>query len=265
MIFYAEDNWTPLEDNPFSNDGQYGENWSAFVYDDNIDYYTNIFQGAKVYTLRVSPKIDLKYERLSDFVVYEVGYNRNLIIKCIEADRKHIKKIIDEIQYNNSTSVRETDPKWMVHSTTKELWKSIEETGSLLSPSELKKRNIRVKEIGLKALMEPKDYSDYIMLDVLNGCGEIVVNSRQLGYVCVDPDVPYTPGVRLYFDAHRIIEDGLATRDGVHLLKVKRELPLERYLVSLVEKDLLEPKDLWTPTTYTEAANNYILCIRGQS
>ena len=31
-----------------------------------------------------------------------------------------------------------------------------------------------------------RDYSEYIMLDVLNGCGEIVVNSRQLGYVCTD-------------------------------------------------------------------------------
>lgn len=259
MIYYAEDNWTPLKNNPFSDDGQYGENWSAFVYDAHIDYCTNMLNGAKVYTLRVSPEFDFQHERLFDFVRYETSYNRNLIIKSIEIEGGHIKKSIDELEYDDLTKVRETDPKWMVHSSTKELWKSIKETGSLLSPSELKERHIEVKEIGLKALMEPKDYSEYIMLDVLNGCGEIVVNSRQLGHVCTDPNASYNPGIRLYFDAHRIIEDGLATRDGLHLLKVKKELPLERYLVGVIEKDLLEPKDVWTPTTYTEAANNYFL------
>nr|WP_312577156.1 hypothetical protein [Sedimentibacter sp.] len=259
MIYYADENWSPLNDNPFSCDGHYDENWSAFIYDVKVEYYTNIFEGAKVYTLRVSPKIDFKYERLLDFVCYEVGYKRNIIIKVIATEKRYIKKIIDELQCDNSTIVRVTDPKWMVHSTTKELWKSIEKTGSLLSPSELRKRNIVVSEIGLKSLMEPKDYSDYIMLDSLNGCGEIVVNSRQLGYVCVDADVPYNPGVRLYFDAHRIIEDGLATRDGLHLLKVKKELPLERYLKSVVEKDLLEPKEVFTPTIFTEMSNNYFL------
>ena len=53
-------------------------------------------------------------------------------------------------------------------------------------------------EIGLKMLLEPMDYSDYVMLDVLEGCGELVVNSRQLGYVCTDPNIPYSPGIRLY-------------------------------------------------------------------
>ena len=68
MIYYADNNWTPLEENPFSGDGCYGENWSAFIYDGKVEYYTNIFQGAKVYTLRISPKIDFKHERLLDFI-----------------------------------------------------------------------------------------------------------------------------------------------------------------------------------------------------
>ncbi|WP_373844890.1 hypothetical protein [Clostridium sp.] len=70
-----------------------------------------------------------------------------------------------------------------MHSTTIEAWQSIREMGVLLAPSELKKLNKTIIEIGLKPLLEPKDYSDYVMPDILNGCGEIVVNSRQLGYV----------------------------------------------------------------------------------
>jgi hypothetical protein len=34
-----------------------------------------------------------------------------------------------------------------------------------------------------------KHYSDYVMLDVPDGCGELVVNSRQIGYICVDPNI----------------------------------------------------------------------------
>ncbi|MFL0198861.1 hypothetical protein ACJDU8_25415 [Clostridium sp. WILCCON 0269] len=95
------------------------------------------------------------------------------------------------------------------------------------------------------------------MLDILNGCGEIVVNSRQLGYVCVDPNMLYNPGIRLYFDVHKIIKDGLGTRDGVHILKVKKKLPLNKYLVQVVSKKCLDYKDTWTPTTYTKYSNRF--------
>lgn len=59
------------------------------------------------------------------------------------------------------------------------------------------------------------------MLDVLEGCGELVVNSRNLGYVCTDPHVMYIPGVRLYFDVRKMVSDKIVTRDGLHLIKVK--------------------------------------------
>ena len=127
------------------------------------------------------------------------------------------------------------------------------------APSELKKRNITVKEFGIDVFMEPKDYSGYIMLDILNGCGELVVNSRQLGYVCTDSDVPYNPGVRLYFDGYKIIRDGLTVRDGLHILKVKKELPLKEYLTMAVTEDMSLSREIWTPTTYTEWANKHFL------
>ena len=87
--------------------------------------------------------------------------------------------------------------RYMVHSTTLRPWESIQEKGALLPPNLLKKNGIQIHEIGLKPMLEPKDYSGYVMLDVLNGCGELVVNSRNRGFVCPGPNAEYTPGVRL--------------------------------------------------------------------
>jgi len=110
-------------------------------------------------------------------------------------------------------------------------------------------------EIGLKPMLEPPDYSDYIMLDVLNGCGELVVNSRQLGYVCTDPNALYAPGIRLYFDVRKMIRDKIAVRDGLHLLKVKDRLSLADYLIAAISAEDFPEAMKWTPTLFTEKAN----------
>lgn len=68
------------------------------------------------------------------------------------------------------------------------------------------------------------------------------------------------PQVRMYFDAHKIIKDGLAVRDGVHILKVENILDLSKYLLlSVFEKDVILPngKQYWTPALFTEAANGF--------
>lgn len=96
------------------------------------------------------------------------------------------------------------------------------------------------------------------MLDVLDGCGELVVNSRQLGYVCLDSNIEYIPGVRIYFNAYKIIADGLATRDGLHVLKVFERLPLDKYMVMAIDDSMLS-KQGWTPTAYTYRSNEYFL------
>ncbi|ADL53078.1 hypothetical protein [Clostridium cellulovorans] len=259
MIYYANSEWSPLKSNPFSVDGQYGESWSAFIYDEEIQYYSNVVHKTKVYCLKVSPDLDKDFQRIIDFVKYETYHKRNVIIKVHKKLRPSIEAVLRNNFADNDTAIRETDPRWVVHSTTKDSWEEIKKSGFLYSPSELKRMNILVKEIGLKELVEPKDYSDYIMFDILNGCGEIVVNSRQLGYVCTKPDIPYNPGVRLYFDAYKIIKDGLAVRDGLHIIKVKEKLHFQEYLAMAVTADISTTRELWTPTTYTEWANRYFL------
>jgi hypothetical protein len=256
-IYKAPIGWNPTELNPFTSMGDYGKEWSAFIYDEEIRHYSNIYDGTMVYVLRVNLEMDSKYKRLFDYLTYEIRHGRNVILsmpECIDFDE--ILALFGSFLSDNQ--FRERDEKYLVHSTTKESWDSIKKSGVLLSPNELKKQGINILEIGLKPMLEPDDYSDYVMLDVLAGCGELVVNSRQLGYVCTNPDIEYTPGVRLYFDAEAIIKDGLGIRDGLHILKIKDKLQLNKYLLEWVSAESFQKKD-WTPSTFTNEANKYFL------
>ena len=256
-IYKAPIGWNPTELNPFTQMGNYGKEWSAFICDEEIRHYSNIYDGTMVYVLRVNPETDSKYERLFDYLTYETKHRRNVILSLPEyIDFDEVLEMFDSFPSDNQ--FRGVDEKYLVHSTTKEYWDSIKKSGVLLSPNELKKQGINILEIGLKPMLEPGDYSDYVMLDVLAGCGELVVNSRQLGYVCTNPDIEYIPGVRLYFDAEAIIKDGLGTRDGLHILKIKDKLPLDKYLLEWVSAESFQKKD-WMPSTFTNEANKYFL------
>ena len=48
-IYKAPTGWNPTELNPFTTIGHYGKEWSAFIYDEEIQHYSNIFDGTKVY------------------------------------------------------------------------------------------------------------------------------------------------------------------------------------------------------------------------
>lgn len=254
MIYVADSRWYPTDTNPFKEDGTYGSDWSAFIYDLDISYFTNVYPDAKLHVLRFSPAADKEHIRFFDFLSYELSYNRNVIIKV----SKGISAEDLLTQYKTAPheiTFRSTDEEYMVHSTSLLTWEYIKKDKSLLSPNMLKADGREVMEIGLKPMLEPPDYSDYIMLDVLNGCGELVVNSRQLGYVCTDPNALYTPGIRLYFDVRKMIRDNIAVRDGLHLLKVKNCLPLADYLLAAISSEDFQEEMKWTPTLFTEKAN----------
>ncbi len=261
MIYIANDNWNPTNQNPYIPDGTYGSTWSSFIYDQTINITTNVYDNAKVYVVRVSPESDMAFTRLFDFLYYEESYGRNVILKLTPG--MYAADILNRYSNANHNVVyRDTDVPFMVHSTTLANWSSIQHDGSIVSPNMLRQMGKPVSEIGLKQLMEPEDYSDYVMLDIPNGCGEIVVNSRQLGYICLDPNALYNPGVRLYFDVKQIISDKIAVRDGLHILKIKDMLPLNKYLIAAITaKDFPSNID-WTPTLFTEMANQYFTTMK---
>ncbi|WP_242867816.1 hypothetical protein [Clostridium sp. Marseille-P299] len=116
MIYIADSTWYPTDKNPFTLDGTYGEKWSAFIYDLNITYFTNVYSNSKLHVLRFSPDADKEFLRFFDFLNYELSYQRNVILKVCEGmDAKSLvlqfSKASHEIIYRNS------EERFMVHST----------------------------------------------------------------------------------------------------------------------------------------------------
>lgn len=258
-IFFPPKDWTPEKNNPFVQNGIYDGGWSLFNLNRDLrGKYGISKQGQGIFTLSVNPNFDDWIFRLGDFIQYETYYGRKVIIHIPEI--KNPKIIINEVIKSKfrEKRVRYTDEKWLVHSTLLDSWKLIKESGQIKSLRKLNKDGINIIGIGIEPFGEPEDYNDYVMLDTVNGCSELVVSSRQKGRICTNGDVEYAPQVRMYFDAHKIIEDGLGVRDGVHVLKIYKSLPLKPYLKQIYfEKDIpyIKGRKSWTPTLFTEEAN----------
>lgn len=198
MIYIADSEWNPALPNPFTENGTYGEDWSSFIYVDSISSFSNVYPGTKVYVLCFSPAADIEYLRLFDFLRYELSYRRNVIVKF--GGGMNAGEILNRFEQADSVVTwRTADGEVLVHSTTLPAWEQIQRDGGLYSPNLLKKNGKAICEIGLAPMLEPKDYSDYMMLDMPDGCGELVVNSRNLGTVCTDPNVMLYSGGSVVF------------------------------------------------------------------
>ena len=234
--------------------------FSLFKVDTGIQGYIMGKSVCGCYSLTVNPK-DVDFaDRLIDFIRYENAHGRCVYILSPDYDVSEILR-----QHEPVEGLRKTDLPYATHSTTLTAYGSIVREGCLKSAAHLRREGIAQKAIGLFPLGEPDDYLDYVMFAPMDGWGsaiEIVVNSWLRGEVCYDPQAPYTPQARMYFDAHKIITDGLAVRDGVHSLKVYDSLLLKDYLLLTVfEKDVMLPaaSDYWTPTNFTDQANEFFL------
>jgi len=192
---------------------------------------------------------------VADFIRYENAHGRKVRFRPRNFDPSEALNSVPD----SGSVLRPSDPRYVIHSTTLEAYEKIIQDGQLKSTSQLRKEGKVQQAIGFLPLGEPLDYLDHVMFGGFGGPGgEVVVNSHLRGKPCFDPNVPYEPQARMYFDAHKIIKDGLAVRDGTHMLKVYGALPLEGYLLRTVfAGDVTLPigADHWTPTLFTEAAN----------
>lgn len=126
--------------------------------------------------------------------------------------------------------LRPGEPEVLIHSTPADCWDAICQDGQLKSWSILKEQGaLQEREPIGAGLGDPEDFRRYIMLGT-GITGEIIVSSRQKGYICMDPCAEYRTGARLYFDGKRMARDGLLLRDGCHI-KVRDRLPLKPYLL----------------------------------
>ncbi len=260
----APERWTYGDPNPFTSDGAYGTEWTCFCVspDQECELWTG--RGTDpdgLFLVSIRPDVEDLDNRLADFLRYENRQGRRVIVSFPE--REDADAIISRALAATPPEnvVRSTDPKIVVHTTTLDAWESIRRDGMLKSLARLKAEGLVCgdSEVDRYRMYEPEEYVDNIMLGAIESTWpELVVLSKTTGAFVGDPDTPYEPGCRLYFDNHRIIESGLGERDGLHLVKIRSELPLDPFLVATITADDADPERLmsrWTPALFVQRAD----------
>jgi hypothetical protein len=258
----APDGWTPEDPNPFAADGQYGPGWSSarIVHEDEPGaLLANGTSPSGLYGFIAGSTLPDLEQRLADFLAYETAHGRAVIVSCPPGG--DAQSFVQEalVATGELPDVRPDDPRWLVHSTRAEAWPAIRECGELRAAAQQGESRLGVGQVA--DFREPDDYAEYVMLGTVDStASEAVVASRAAGRMVLDPDIPYAPGLRLYFDAHAIIRDGRATRDGLHPLKIRERLPLVPYLVCAAGVAQVDPQGTtaeWTPRLFAELTNAY--------
>jgi len=260
--------WEPSHPNPLTPDGTYGRGWGSFcVLDRDDDTFatgggTDAPSGAQA-----GKRVPDLARRLCDFIRYERSHGRQVIVAAPEGF--DIDAMIGSAweATADKRAIRADDPTVVVHSTSQDAWPRIQRDGILKSATRLLEEGYvpaaspdDLSAVSQYQQYEPEEYADHIMFGhVGNPVVECVMASKQCGDFRLDPDAGYTPGVRLYFDLHTIIRDGLGVRDGLHLVKVRNHLPLTPYLLGVVGVEDVaagEPGEHWTPRLFTQQADS---------
>lgn len=253
-MIYRLDDFTENSINPITNQ-PYDDSWVIWVLTDSKEYKMMVGSfNACAYTIKFSRYADGWEMSVCDFMEYNKRLNKNMILVISEADLRSAEEKYNGHSFDEPI-LRDNEQEYTVHSTLLENWQLIQKYGCLKSWNILKAEGVVTEEkpIG-NALGDPADFSNYIMFGK-NVAGELVVNSKQQGKIVMDKNAEYLTGARLYFDMKKIVEDGLAVRDGAHL-KVKDRLPLNPYLIWVAtwENVGLESR-ISTPEIFSEKAN----------
>jgi len=261
----APPTWTYTAPNPFTADGTYGSAWNAFcILDSRDDQFATGQSGRGPFSARFGRNVPHLEYRLADFLRYEHAKGRQVILDFppdIDLDAYVAQALTCT---PDPCTVRPVDPPILVHSTSLAAWQKIQSDGVLLAASQLSRASAPTAQ-GNGPLddylpHEPPEYRDHIMFGEIEICGpEMVVASYQAGQFVLDEQATYRPGVRLYFDSHRIIRDGLGVRDGLHSLKVFQRLPLQPYLIAAIRAQDIQPKGepaTWTLRAFVDQANS---------
>jgi hypothetical protein len=251
--------WSVADPNPYAQEDAPPGGWTHAEIEDKRRGWS--FTGPtprRMFSVRWDRDVPNLMSRLADLLRYESRHGRAVLL-CVPPDIDGDTFVKDALaQTPPPHVVRDSDPKWVTHSTDLDAWTRIRADGALKSSATLLAEGAKPDDLGFRVLGEPAEYADYVMLGSMERVGgEHVVASRQAGRIVTDEDRPYEPGVRLYFDNHALIRAGLGERDGAHLIKAAGRLPLEPYLVEAVSaRDVeVEASVAWTPATFHAAAN----------
>jgi hypothetical protein len=271
--FKAPKGWTYRDENPFTDDGKYDFGWSCFcILDEDTDQFHTGKCEAGPFSARFGRNVRDLEQRLVDFLQYEkINYRKVILSFPAEIN---IDEFVNQAikRTPKQSTIRPEDPPIVVHSTTLESWQKIREDQELKASSQLEKPRNRagqLTEIEMYYRNEPPEYKDYILFGGVDAtASEIVIASNAKGRFVMDDDAEYEPGIRLYFNNHQLIVDGLGIRDGLHLIKVRKKLPLVPSLLAAISVDDVDPDGkvkVWTLKTFVESANQAFRAMNAES
>jgi len=253
--YFVEQSFEQTKANPFTDNQPYTDEWIMLQLLESAGFSQFTGGGVDGVFRLVLTKANVDWEYMVfDFIQYESDIGKNIILAIDKQDYETARKTYGGHGYKDRF-LRPYEHRVLMHSTDKESHATILRDGCLKSWNSLKRLAAMVEKRPIGSLLgDPPDYSDYIMFSNGGISVERVVSSRQKGRVEMDIDVPYVAGARFYFDALRVAEEGLLVRDGVHL-KVRDELPLEKYLLWIATPDALGILEETTPRIFAEKAD----------
>ena len=130
--------WTQECKNPFCGDGSYGPAWSCFeIVDVDGDRFFHGTGPTGLFGLHVERLVADLETRMADFLRYEAAHGRTVIVAAPSDSDK--SALIERAQQHTPEGpvVRLSDPRWAVHSTGSDAWRSIRRCGELQSLARL--------------------------------------------------------------------------------------------------------------------------------
>lgn len=207
-----------------------------------------------IYTVKISKQYKYWYYDLCDMIVFYRDSSVELIFDVSDDDIELARSLYGSHSYNESY-LREYEPTVMVHTTTFEAYKEIIADGSIKCWNMLKQQKESFEEKPIGSLLgDIEDFSNYVMLSPIDVNNEIIVASKQKGYIDTNPNQTYQAGCRFYLDAKRLANDGLLLRDGQHI-KVRNEIQLDKYLIWYSTAERIGLLVETTPKEFFEQSN----------
>ncbi len=174
--------WDPDAVNP-STGAPFDSSWSGLVFlSREDDQFTNGRRENGLYCASFGRKVQNLENRVADFLRYEAAQGRRTMVAS--QFELEIDAFLNDCltRTPEAATVRASDPRYVVHSTSQEAWASISQDKILKSPVRLREEGVERTSIGFRELGEPPEYEDYIHFGAIDKChSEFVVLSQQRG------------------------------------------------------------------------------------
>lgn len=260
MIYYFDPSFNELDINPYSG-LPYDNGWILLRLSEERGFLSKTGNdGHGLFQFTLSKSCAYWQYRFMDFIEYESALGKNIIVAANAEDIEEAEKAYAGHSCGDRF-LREYEESVLVHSTTSEAYSLILKSGCLKSWNVLKSENAAGEKEPIGRLLgDPEDYSDYIMFGGRGCFNELVVLSKQKGEIITDIHKEYEAGVRMYFDAEKIAENGLLIRDGAHL-KVRGKLSINPYLIWTATPRALNICGKTTPFEFADKADKMFASI----